>query len=662
MKKLLWAIFGIILVVFGAISLISIMDWNHYKVSISSLVKDQTGYILEFNGPIKLQVFPKLHFNANDVRIKNKPGFKAQNLAVLKSINFKADILPLLRGKIKISEIDLIEPMFYVESHENGEKNWASPSYALKNKELDHTLTRDDTPIDLHIKTLTIEKGYVSYADLHTGATKEIKDINIEGSLDLPQQSFKFKGHLKYQDYLIKCFISSSQNIDKASSLTADVRVLKGNKDFGTLHWKGTVKDDNLVGDVKLEMLSIPDILKDKAMHNKLSIASKVKGNKEKINFSSLNFHSPSVQGTGSASLSLLDDTPKLEAHLSIPILTLGENKSSTSPSLTSAPSRSVPEWSFEKWNISFPENIDLLCTVNIDSFQYDAYLLRQLSTSITLKKGNLRISNFKANAYKGHVKGTCAFLPHDNHLTLTSDISIQDVDLGSLPHDTQRALQKAIVNAHLVLKTTANSTVEAIRRLSGSAHMDVKKGVIETVDIKSFIDHVKHVKGPQDIVPLMDAFKKKALVSFSSIKADFTLQNGKAFTNNASCESEDINALAKGVIDFFAWHMDMDAKIKIKSLDKIPAIEIKAVGDLSNPSFEINKEMLAKFLLTKTMGNVVNQAFKGANLGPLGDVIQRSIGIKKEPNDKQEARHEQSSQPSQKLMEVGKILKGLLG
>ena len=62
----------------------SFFDLNNYKTKLYKLVESQTGYNLEIKGPVKISIFPKLSFNADDITLINRKEvlFKANKINI----------------------------------------------------------------------------------------------------------------------------------------------------------------------------------------------------------------------------------------------------------------------------------------------------------------------------------------------------------------------------------------------------------------------------------------------------------------------------------------------------------------------------------------------------------------------------------------------------
>src|SRR4051812_2511858 len=121
MKKLLYIFIALILLL---VTVPTFIDWSHFKAPIISAVKEHTGFDIDLRGSIHLSLLPSPYLSAKDVSIKSKSGGKAENLISLKSIALGVNILPLLKGNIEVSKVELIEPVINLETFKDGQNNW----------------------------------------------------------------------------------------------------------------------------------------------------------------------------------------------------------------------------------------------------------------------------------------------------------------------------------------------------------------------------------------------------------------------------------------------------------------------------------------------------------------------------------------------------------
>ncbi len=125
------------------ISLPFLIDPNDYKDTISEQVKAETGRTLHIPGEIKLSVFPWLGARLGAVELENTPGFGDKPLARIEEVDVRVQLLPLLRGDIKIGHLTLRGLRLNLQRNKDGLGNWED---LLPQPGKDTTLTSKSAP------------------------------------------------------------------------------------------------------------------------------------------------------------------------------------------------------------------------------------------------------------------------------------------------------------------------------------------------------------------------------------------------------------------------------------------------------------------------------------------------------------------------------------
>lgn len=329
MKKLLFGLFGIVTIFLVVLIAPTFIDWSHYKSPIIEAVKKHTGFEVDLKGEVRFSLFPSPHLIAKDVSVKNTSEGTTKNLIDLKSISLAADFLPLLHGNIIISQVELINPIIYLETFKNGQNNWdikenTSPSNQPPITPNPKTSTTQDSPksksLNFSLQKIKIKEGFVTFKNLQTDTLQEVKNINLEGSIDaLTTGPFSVKGQLDFNEYTIKGNIQTGVlNSGRPSPVEATISATKGTQDYGTLQAKGTLQDKKFIGDIKSNALKIPfslDLKNKKIdLQKGVEISGHVEATSKNIKVSNLEAHIDSVKIKGNA----FYNNPQIDLQLAI--------------------------------------------------------------------------------------------------------------------------------------------------------------------------------------------------------------------------------------------------------------------------------------------------------------------------------------------------------
>ena len=125
MKKVVWALVGLVVVLVGAVLVApSVIDWNSYKPEIAAKVRELTGRDLVIAGDINAQIFPAPTLTAENVSISSIEGAQSPDLATLRSVEVRIALAPLLGGHVRIENVRLIEPQINLEVLADGRNSW----------------------------------------------------------------------------------------------------------------------------------------------------------------------------------------------------------------------------------------------------------------------------------------------------------------------------------------------------------------------------------------------------------------------------------------------------------------------------------------------------------------------------------------------------------
>ena len=215
MKKILIGV-GVVVVVLILIVLIAPMfipiDW--VKEQIVAQVKENTGRDLKLDGDVSVSLLPTTSVEVTDVALSNRPGSDVADMVTLKGLELDVGLFPLLDGQLEINRFVLIEPDIYLEVDQQGQGNWVFEGQGGE------TTTADDTSGDtssgggtdlgsIKLGDVRIENGRLTYADLATGETTVISDLNI--TFDLPDMDSPFvgDGSLTFNDQPVTFTVST---------------------------------------------------------------------------------------------------------------------------------------------------------------------------------------------------------------------------------------------------------------------------------------------------------------------------------------------------------------------------------------------------------------------------------------------------------------------
>jgi uncharacterized protein involved in outer membrane biogenesis len=185
-KKLLIGILAVLLLVVGAILVIpSLIDWNTYKAEIAERIGAATGRAVTLEGNIDLALLPRPTLSVSGARLANLPDASEPDMVRLRKLDVRVALMPLLRGRIQVQSVALIEPVIALEVLSDGRRNWdfaPAPNAATPANRLAEAVQLDQ---------LTIQNGTIIYGDATAGIRERVESVDaqvVAGSLVGPFQ------------------------------------------------------------------------------------------------------------------------------------------------------------------------------------------------------------------------------------------------------------------------------------------------------------------------------------------------------------------------------------------------------------------------------------------------------------------------------------------
>lgn len=200
MKIIKWTVIGLLLVLVGIVAYgtwyIVTLDIEEYRELIAEKAYQATGRELTLAGPMDLEISLTPTLIIEDVTLANAEWGSRAEMISFQRLEFQADLVPLLTGKLRIARLILIGPDILIETAGDGTGNWQfTPPAGIEEDpgatEDETAPTGDDAPRDIAfgVDELVILDGVFTYRNGQTGAENTIQLTRLEGSapdLDSP--------------------------------------------------------------------------------------------------------------------------------------------------------------------------------------------------------------------------------------------------------------------------------------------------------------------------------------------------------------------------------------------------------------------------------------------------------------------------------------------
>lgn len=195
-RAVLGVAIGLIVAVTGVIAVL-LIDANMLRTPIANVVSRKLDRPFAINGNLRIRLFPA-RVEVNDVVLGNAGWGSRPEMARLERAVVGIELLPLLRGRVVLPEMNLTRPDILLERDVDGEANWTFGSE-------ESTSSASGNPPEIH--ALWIREGKIAFSDppaqtdvqLTIDSDHEPDDadtaLRFAGTGSLRNEAFRLAGH-----------------------------------------------------------------------------------------------------------------------------------------------------------------------------------------------------------------------------------------------------------------------------------------------------------------------------------------------------------------------------------------------------------------------------------------------------------------------------------
>ncbi len=164
-KRVMYILGGLtLLLAVMAAALIIFVNPDDYKSQLQTTASEVLGMEVDIGGGLGIGFYPGLRLTAADVQIANQ----GKGLVVVKKLRVGLELIPLLRDKVRITDVSLIRPRVTIERSANGRYNF----------DREQTVQASLPPVEL--PRITIVDGALSYLDRGSDARMELAGCDLK--------------------------------------------------------------------------------------------------------------------------------------------------------------------------------------------------------------------------------------------------------------------------------------------------------------------------------------------------------------------------------------------------------------------------------------------------------------------------------------------------
>ncbi|MGE3227834.1 MAG: AsmA family protein [Hyphomicrobium sp.] len=488
-------------------------------------------------GAMRIRYWPKLDIEFDDVAVSNPAGMPARDAFRAETLKARMELLPLLKGRVRLESVALIKPAFMLEEGADGARNWVFDTEQAASA----TAT---TPAAFSLPPVsTITDGTLTFQSALTGAQRSASDIDAVQTLAPGTGALTSKGNLTAGgetvvfDAELGTFDAVVAGTTSPLKATIDARPLRASIEGDALF----SAEAEFTGKLSASTTSLIGLaqwlgsdLTPTAEPIKGSLEGAVKVTTRDVTFTDTDVLVNTTNGRFNGNLDLGADRPKLAGAFESPHIDLGRVVTATrtttslaptpevefeplvapswdqllrdldtlekgpaaaqaaaaaAPVETAAAAGAAPAWSEQPFNLKGLKAFDLDVKIHADDITYGALDLKQGRVAATVKEGMLDAKLEELAVGAGRAVGTLSIdsvaSPPKAVLAMTmTDVAAEPI----VTEITGKPILSGQSNVEITATAAGQNQSQLASTLDGKARFRMGQGSIRGFDVRRMI------------------------------------------------------------------------------------------------------------------------------------------------------------------------------
>ncbi|MBI1238780.1 MAG: AsmA family protein [Alphaproteobacteria bacterium] len=563
----------VVAIVGAAIAAVLLIPVDVYRGQIEAAAQQATGRELKIAGDLGLTFYPTIGIRAEQVTFQNTPSGKAPRMAEMDSLVVGVQVLPLLSGDLRITELVLEKPVINLEISKSGKPNWefetqgAAPAAAPTGGEGEPSSGGGSSVSELSFGDVRIVDGTVSYSDLGAGTTETIEAINVSIALPSLDDPLEADGSLTYK--------GETLNID--ASAETPRALLEGGATPIALEIASRLIDATFTGSLDSAKTALnggislsADSVRDLATwlgtalpkgegFQALSLKGTIASAGTRADFKDLTLSFDNMAGTGALALDTGGAVPYLSGALDLNQLDLNpylaDSGSGTGATASSAPlsgggSSGGGRWSSEPIDASGLKAINADLTFTVGAFRVQKINMGKSLVTLVLKNGVMTVNLKELDLYQGSGAGVFVVDGSRGAPTIRTKMTLDAIQaLPLLTDAADMSWLEGLGTVTLDVAGTGGSQAAIMRSLTGNGAISFVDGSIRGVNLAEI---ARNIEGALT----GSAIGESAKTDFAQLGGTFKITNGVLTNTDLSLLNPFVRMLGNGAIDIGAQTM----------------------------------------------------------------------------------------------------------
>jgi AsmA protein len=584
--RLIFSVLTAIIVIIAAVVFIGplFISAEDVRNQIFAQVESTTGYRLRVSGPVDITLFPSLNLVAEDVGVSQPAVTGEAEFATAKTLKFGLMLRGLLDGKMRVTEVTLIDPVIAVPKSPAKAQPAGAPGPAKDVPASGGGGGIGETLKNLALDEVVIKNGTVILPPSGKAPGKRIEKLNLDAALPAFNEPLTFDVSAVFDGKAIKAK-GSIGNFGQFLE-GAPARVSLAVEAPGTLDAKATMAATATYKDDTLTLSQFSAKSGDKAMSGSavykddtvtLSQVTATIGRDTfagnavyKDNVVTLNKFRANVRGNvlaGSATINLANKVPYVVAALGAKTLDInalmgspkskpsggGGNSAGGGGGGGAGRGKASAGWSNAKIDFSPLRLVNAKINLSAEQLIYNQMKINPVTVQATLIGGKLNATLSKFKLYAGAGDITIAVDASGKVPAQRVKLSLTNFNAYNLLKDAadfQRIEGRGSVS--LDLNARGNTQRAIVGALNGNANLKFANGAIRGLNIAQMIRNL----GSGVLNGWQGGAAEKT--DFASLGASFTVVMGQATTNDLHLAGPLVRLTGTGVVNLPAKQLKL--------------------------------------------------------------------------------------------------------
>ncbi|MEJ8571100.1 AsmA family protein [Microbaculum marinum] len=556
----------------GAGILFAYLVWSVSPDDVRSAVTGRlqalTGYVVDIRGRTSISLLPTPAFEIRNVVLRPPPGIlegeaasapsaggqaadeEPPDVAVIDVLRGSVDVLPLLLGRLEVSDFTLVRPRLTLTEDRRGRPNWTMSRQGEVGANVGERADGAPAIADVRIGSFRIEDGAITYVDRRGGAREEISAINA--NVDWPRLAARLEasGSLVWNGEVAGLAVEADKPLDflRRGTTRARLRLQSGvvTASFdGNAHY---ISDPQLEGRILLSAPSARAVLRWIGSDigsgpglGRLDLSGSLNFLPGSIALTDMVLDLDDNEAEGGINIGFGERATAFQGTLAFEALDLGKYRAAP-PGDDAAASRPAA-FLTKPVDLSALETFAVDLRISAASVAFGDLMLGRTAGTITVRNGTLDIGVGEAMLYGGTAQGTVTARPSPQGARVKSTLKFDKTDIGPLlealsggdPIDGD-------MTARINLSGNGSTVGEIVADLSGDARVSIADGAFEGIDVVALLEMLK--AGQVEGWP-----STAAETRFRQMNASFVVTGGSAATDDFNMKGPNIDVAADGEI-----------------------------------------------------------------------------------------------------------------